>query len=409
MRMSSRAALAALCFAVIAASALASMPSASADEEVEVLFDFSPMKASYLPGQNFSVNFTVRNVLADMSEYGYPNDIKITALSAHFSWMAPNTWNTSDVSATSGWLLPGELQSYLLNTSVPENITAGTYSYILKVEYRWLNAWGESVPTPWSSITYRDLVVATESTEDGTIAPGPDYFLAVVAGVAIVLAVGAIGAVLYHTQRRPPEEKEAVVNGASAAAAAAELQSRSTTYPVIHAVPGEHFPIEKGSIYLVKEKRPNIAFGMFNEAVSHGAKGMLVVREHPNRLKQQHEFNAAKILWLTRRAGMDHIDPQRLSLLSLEISRFVEGAPRSVVLLEGIEYIITQNDFEAVLRFVNHLHDFVFAFDCAIVIVIDPRVLSTRELALLERSAKIVETMDAAEHRADRLSDALEA
>jgi len=408
MRSSFRTAFAALCIAAAVASLLASAPSASADEEVEVVFDFSPVQSSYLPGQNFSVNFTVRNVLADMSEYGYPNDIKVTALLAHFSWMAPNVWNTSDVSATSDWLLPGELQTYPMNTSVPENITAGTYSYILKVEYRWLNAWGESVPTPWTSITYRDLVVSSESTGDGTVAAEPDYLPVAIAGIAIVIAVGAIGAVLYHTRRGPPEEKEVVVNGASAAAAA-ELQSKTTTYPVIHAIPGEHFPIEKGSIYLVKEKRPNIAFGMFNEAVSHDAKGMLVVREHPNRLKQQHEFNAAKILWLTRRAGMDHIDPQRLSLLSLEISRFVEGAPRSVVLLEGIEYIITQNDFEAVLRFVNHLHDFVFAFDCAIIIVIDPRVLSTRELALLERSAKIVETMDSTEQRSDRLSDALEA
>jgi hypothetical protein len=39
------------------------------------------------------------------------------------------------------------------------------------------------------------------------------------------------------------------------------------------------------------------------------------------------------------------------------------------------------------------LHDFVLAHDCAVIIIIDPRVLSTRELALLERSARIVEPM----------------
>ncbi|HUV62220.1 MAG TPA: DUF835 domain-containing protein, partial [Thermoplasmata archaeon] len=52
---------------------------------------------------------------------------------------------------------------------------------------------------------------------------------------------------------------------------------------------------------------------------------------------------------------------------------------------------ITQNDFESVLRFVNHLHDFVLIHDCAVILVIDSRVLTTRELALLERAAKIVE------------------
>src|SRR4030042_367324 len=63
----------------------------------------------------------------------------------------------------------------------------------------------------------------------------------------------------------------------------------SAGYPVILATPGEQFPIERGFIYLVKEKRPAIAFEMFNEATIHGAKGMLVVREHPNRLKPRHE------------------------------------------------------------------------------------------------------------------------
>jgi hypothetical protein len=80
-----------------------------------------------------------------------------------------------------------------------------------------------------------------------------------------------------------------------------------------------------------------------------------------------------------------------------------------VILLEGIEYIITQNDFESVLRFVNHLHDFVLAHDCAVIIVIDPRVLSTRELALLERSGRIVEPAEAAEVKNNKLAEELEA
>jgi archaellum biogenesis ATPase FlaH len=136
---------------------------------------------------------------------------------------------------------------------------------------------------------------------------------------------------------------------------------------------------------------------------------MLVVREHPNRLKQMHEFEATKILWLTRRVGVDHIDPTELSLLSLEITKFVQSMPRSVVLLEGLEYIITQNDFETVLRFVNHLHDFVLAHDCAVIIVVDPRVLSTRELALLERSARIVEPIGSVLVRAESATEEQEA
>jgi hypothetical protein len=223
------------------------------------------------------------------------------------------------------------------------------------------------------------------------------------------LAVGSVGAFLYHTRSKDEGKKQIPLNGVEALGLTEVPIKNRSGYPVIRAMPGEQFPIERGFIYLVKEKRPGIAFAMFNEATTHGAKGMLVVREHPNRLKQLHEFEAAKILWLTRRVGVDHIDPTELSLLSLDITKFVESMTKSVVLLEGLEYIITQNDFETVLRFINHLHDFVLARDSAVIIVIDPRVLNVRELALLERAARVVEPVEQVETRTDRLETELEA
>jgi hypothetical protein len=51
----------------------------------------------------------------------------------------------------------------------------------------------------------------------------------------------------------------------------------------------------------------------------------------------------------------------------------------------------------------------VLTHDCAVIVVIDPRVLSTRELALLERSAKIVEPADHFEPRNGKVPEELEA
>ena len=53
------------------------------------------------------------------------------------------------------------------------------------------------------------------------------------------------------------------------------------------------------------------------------------------------------------------------------------------------------------------MHDFVLAHDCAIIIVLDPRVLSMREIALLERSARIVEPGDLSVVRAERLVETI--
>ncbi len=383
---------------LIASFAMCSAPARSLSDEVQVIFDFTPAKSSYAPNESFEITFTVRDVL--LNGTGAPNEIKVTSLSAQFTWMGPGEWTTGNVSSGSVWLYPDEFGSYKLNLTVPVDAVAQTYSYILKVEYQWLSYWGV-IDSEWTSPTFHDFVVAPEVHEK------LDY-LTYIGVIALVLAIGSIGALMYHRRSERDSKDQAPITNDAAAMGVAEVPT-AATYPVILATAGEHFPIERGFIYLVKEKRPNIAFAVFNEAVSHGAKGMLVVREHPNRLRQVHSFTATKILWLTRRVGVDHIDPTELSLLSLEITKFVEAAQKSVVLLEGIEYIITQNDFESVLRFVNHLHDFVLAHDSAVIIVVDPRVLSTRELALLERSGRVVEPAEVPNGRTDKLADELEA
>ena len=366
-------------------------------DEVDVTFGFVPAKASYAPNEGFNITFTVRNILSNGT--GASNKIKVTNLSAQFNWLTPAEWTKKSIMNESTWLYPNESGTYELSLMVPANATAKTYSYVLKVEYQWLSASGLK-DHEWTSVTYDDFVVAKKTNEVDLV----PYLVAAI----LILAVGSIGAFMYHRRSDQRLAARSLAASPEEAMGVAEVPS-SATYPVIRAVPGEHFPIERGFIYLVKEKRPNIAFAVFNEAVSHGANGMLVVREHPNRLRQIHSFNASKILWLTRRVGVDHIDPTELSLLSLEITKFVEGSQKSVILLEGIEYIITQNDFESVLRFVNHLHDFVLAHDCAVIIVIDPRVLSTRELALLERTGRIVEPAEAAEVKNNKLAEELEA
>ncbi len=342
--------------------------------------EFSPAKASYAPGENFTIEMTFTNALpTGVSTYDvFP--CRITNVSVHFSWMDADEYVWNDLSDEELWLSPDGTVSwtYYLNLTVPEDATETTQSYHFSIESVEAVPWGEETYTT-ESWTYADFVVSEPS---GGVLGGVDAYVLYLAVVAVVMSAIALGAVTHH--RRESRAKAAAVG------------IGSNGYPVLRPAPGEHFPLESGLIYLVKEKRPGASFAMYNEAVSEGAEGMLISREHPNRLRELYTFSAKSIIWLSRRPGESHVDPTELSLVSLKISRFVEERKRSVVLIEGLEYLITQNDFETVLRFVNHLHDFVLAHDCAIVVMVDPRVLSTRELALLERSARVVEPVEPA-------------
>ena len=377
----SRIAFACACFTLfLLPITLLSDEAMAADSTVNVIFSFDPLKPDYCPEENFTILLTVTNILLF-------DQLKVVNASVHFSWMPPgeNVWN--DVSNDSSCLEPNGVgsETYELNLAVPADACSATYSYYFTIEYVKLLTWGNVTDYWGKGVTYRDFVVDAEAL--GAESEGESVNLApYLTFIAIVLSLGAISAVMYYRHTGG-----AGTPGVIATRGGIE---RAEPYPVIRPLPGEQFPVEDGFLYLVKENRPRMAFSMFNDAVKHGAKGMLVAREHPNRLRQLHSFDAEKILWLTRRTGVDHIDPTELSLLNLKITKFVEGTGKAVVLIEGLEYTITQNDFESVLRFVDHMHDFVLTHDCAVILVIDPRVLSTRELALLERSAKIVEPFE---------------
>jgi hypothetical protein len=373
------------------------------DERLGVVFDFDPSSSEYHLNQSFEILFTVTN--NKMPSTQFPDQIKVTNISAYFSWMGPNERVMTDVSSTSLELEPYEFEVFALNVTVPANAEPRTYTYKLWVGFYDYTAWGIDYENEWASDPYHDFTV-TEETGNGGPGGGTIDYLPYLALIAIIVAIGIVGAVLYG---RSQSKKVSSTPSAATAAAFGAARASSSELPAIRTSPNEGFPVERGFVYLVKEKRPGIAFAMFNEAVAHGAKGMVVTREHPNRLKQTHDFRADKILWLTRRVGEDHVDPTELIRLSMNISKFIEGNPKTVVLVEGLEYLITQNDFETVLRFVNHLHDFVLAHDCAVIIVLDPRVLSTRELALLERSARVVESGEFGVIKPDRISDSIEA
>ena len=395
----------AACLSALALLALLSVPTAPAsalqDERIAVVFDFDPSLSQYHTNQSFEILFTVTN--NKMPSTQFPDEIKVTNISAYFSWMGPNERVMADVTNSSIELQPDEFQVFTLNVTVPADAEPRTYTYKLWVGFYDYTAWGVDYDNEWASDPYHDFTVAEKSSSTTDYLP----FLAL---IGIVLAVGIIGGLLYsRSESRRPSSALSAAQTSGALGTAGARPASSGELPAIRTSPNEGFPVERGFVYLVKEKRPSVAFAMFNEAVNHGAKGMVVTREHPNRLRQTHDFKAEKILWLTRRVGEDHVDPTELIRLSMNVSKFIEGTSKTVVLVEGLEYLITQNDFETVLRFVNHLHDFVLAHDCAVIIVLDPRVLSTRELALLERSARVVESGDFGVVKPERLSDSIEA
>lgn len=148
-----------------------------------------------------------------------------------------------------------------------------------------------------------------------------------------------------------------------------------------------------GWSYVIKEDRPERSFGLFSTLLSGGARGLCISRTHPDILKQKYKFDA-ETLWLTKTEttqppvaskGTQYVSPNNLAHLASSIREFLSKGESGVVMIEGLEYLITQNDFKSVLKFVQLINEQVVLDKGFLVMPVDEAAMDSKDFSLIER------------------------
>lgn len=191
------------------------------------------------------------------------------------------------------------------------------------------------------------------------------------------------------------------------------------------------YRLQEGKVYIVEEEKPHFSFTLFSEILrsrcpdcandesflceslecstctlpcpckecdlyESRTQGLVVTRRHPSEIRIDYLIQTTPVIWLSSIPGKDNMDPVKLSLLTDMIVNFLENSDNSVVLVEGMEYLMTANDFPKVLRAVDRWSEVVMATSARLVISLDPRAFDERELALIERNREFVNPNDRA-------------
>lgn len=148
---------------------------------------------------------------------------------------------------------------------------------------------------------------------------------------------------------------------------------------------------EEGLCYVVKERKPFLAYKLFESSLSEGVPGLCVTRQFPEKVREAFDLKETRILWLSHTPGKDHHNPTSIGTLATVISSFIERYSKCVVLIDGLEYLVINNGFQQVLRFVEHINEQVMQSKSTVLIPISPSAFSEQELALLERNVEVIE------------------
>ncbi|MBN1110421.1 MAG: DUF835 domain-containing protein [Methanomassiliicoccales archaeon] len=151
------------------------------------------------------------------------------------------------------------------------------------------------------------------------------------------------------------------------------------------------FLLEPGTSYLVESSTLDAAYEMYKDQVEDGGTGMVLSREYPEKVQKTHDIEGA-LLWLSYERGKRFArEPTDIPMIYSEIKNFLEANSRAVVLLSGLEYLISQNTFMKVLKLLQLLNDRVTMTGSLLIIPVVAEALNPQDIRMLERELKVLE------------------
>ncbi len=101
------------------------------------------------------------------------------------------------------------------------------------------------------------------------------------------------------------------------------------------------YELKLGSTYFVKN-----GYDPFLDAVKCGAFGLVATTSHPKQIKEKYHFTTTPIIWISGDAVEMGVKPADIKRLSILLMNFMKKIGNAIVLLDGIDALITINGFE---------------------------------------------------------------
>jgi hypothetical protein len=152
------------------------------------------------------------------------------------------------------------------------------------------------------------------------------------------------------------------------------------------------YDLPGGYSYLVEEETPSHCFEVFKDLVTHGNQGLCITRTMPDKVRSQYGLEKTPILWLTRVADSpDTLRPYPVGKISETVQLFISAGKKTVVLLDGVEYLILHNDFKTVLTSLQDLNEYIAQHDSILILPVDSEAMEPKQFALLRRDLRMIE------------------
>lgn len=148
------------------------------------------------------------------------------------------------------------------------------------------------------------------------------------------------------------------------------------------------YDVKAGASYVGLKPDPAPCFEVFSDLIRHGCCGFCISRYPPDDIRQTYSLKTTPIRWLAQTKQNDAIAPGDLLGISLTVQDFVQKTERAVVMLHGLEYLVSINGYAPVLRLIQRLTEVMVQKQSILILPMVPGSLNEKEEALLIAETK---------------------
>ncbi len=165
--------------------------------------------------------------------------------------------------------------------------------------------------------------------------------------------------------------------------------------------------LETGFNYLLYEEKADISYRILEDFVSKGAPALCLTTAYPSKLKKMYKKLAdATVIWLSESSG-GGVETMSASRLDFEVTRtmtrFMRDNKGGIVLLDGFEYLILENDFEKVRKFIKKINDFASMNEATFIVTVNKESFPKEVITTLSKDFDIVG--NAADYYGEKIED----
>ncbi len=155
--------------------------------------------------------------------------------------------------------------------------------------------------------------------------------------------------------------------------------------------------LEIGFNYLFHEEKTRKTYELYRNTLRSGVPAICITTTFPEKIMKEHDLKGTPMYWLTD-MGAENIQSLNPKRLDFEITRTMRGFMKEhkegfMILLDGFEYLVLENSFEKIIKFVKKMSDQASMSGGTIVIPINPNAFTREQATLLKKEFDKVEKL----------------